>query len=384
MLLTKEVEVKLSNRNIGHYRSKEYECKSGEVITVKVEDLSNGSQVKVDVLCDYCKTKVLHIPYHEYKRKIDSAETCACSKCRFIKKRETNIKKYGVEYTFQREDVKSKIRETNLKKYGVENPMQSNEIKEKLKNTIMELYGVDNYAKTKECQEKKKVTNLEKYGFGCSFQNEDVKAKYRESCMEKYGATNPMKLKEVQEKIRQTLIEKYGTPNTWKVGQIDNPFDDIKVILANRAYESGKINTSKQQRYLHNLYGGILNYPISYFFADICFPDEKIDIEYNGGGHNLDIKTGRLTQEQHNKREYYRGITIKTEGYKVMTIISSKDYLPSDTILLEMLEQARTYFTTTSHTWIEYNIDTSTMRNAENKDGIYFDYGDLRKIKEAS
>ena len=67
-----------------------------------------------------------------------------------------------------------------------------------------------------------------------------------------------------------------------------------------------------------------------------------------------------------------------------MTIISSKDYLPSDTILLEMLEQARTYFTTTSHTWIEYNIDTSTMRNAENKDGIYFDYGDLRKIKEAS
>ena len=54
-----------------------------------------------------------------------------------------------------------------------------------------------------------------------------------------------MKLKEVQEKIRQTLIEKYGTPNTWKVGQIDNPFDDIKVILANRAYESGKINTSK-------------------------------------------------------------------------------------------------------------------------------------------
>lgn len=236
----------------------------------------------------------------------------------------------------------------------------------------------------KSVKKRKKATNIEKYGFPCSFQNEEVKAKYRENCMQKYGTTNPMKLKEVQEKLRQTLVERYGTQNTWETGQTDNPFDDIKVILANRAYESGKINTSKQQRYLHNLYGGILNYPISYFFADICLPDEKIVIEYDGGGHNLDIKTGRLTQEQHNKREYIRGTTIKSQGYKTITIISSKDLLPSDTILLQMLNEARTYFNSTPHTWIEYNIDNSTIRNAEHKTGTLYDFGELRQIKEAS
>ena len=49
-----------------------------------------------------------------------------------------------------------------------------------------------------------------------------------------------------------------------------------------------------------------------------------------------------------------------------------------------MLDQAKEYFSTTNHTWIEYDIDTSTMRNAEHKDGVYYEYGKLRKIKKVS
>lgn len=141
--------------------------------------------------------------------------------------------------------------------------------------------------------------------------------------------------------------------------------------------------TSRQQLYLYNLYGGELNYPIKCYSADICFPKEKLEIEVDCGGHDLNVKTGRVTQEEFDKRELIRNNLIKKEGYKQMRIISSKDKLPSDTVLLQMLKETREYFKRYPfHSWIEFNIDTSSVRNAECKNGIAYNYGKLRKIKE--
>ena len=87
------------------------------------------------------------------------------------------------------------------------------------------------------------------------------------------------------------------------------------------------------------------------------------------------------SQEEFDRKEMIRRYIITKEGYKQIHIISSKDLLPSATILLQMLDHAKEYFSTTNHTWIEYNIDTSSVRNTEHKDGIFFNYGELRKIK---
>lgn len=142
--------------------------------------------------------------------------------------------------------------------------------------------------------------------------------------------------------------------------------------------------TSRQQLYLHSLFGGELNYPIKYYSADICFPEEKFEIEVDCGGHDLNVKTGKLTQEEFDKREIIRNDLIKKEGYKQMRIISIKDKLPSDTVLLRMLKESREYFSKyPHHSWIEFNIDNSSVRNAECKNGIAYNYGDLRKIKES-
>ena len=74
---------------------------------------------------------------------------------------------------------------------------------------------------------------------------------------------------------------------------------------------------------------------------------------------------------------------IKNEGYKQIKIISLDDKLPSDDILLQMLSDARTYFSQyPNHSWIEFNISTSTVRNAENLNGIPYDFGALRTIKD--
>ena len=67
-----------------------------------------------------------------------------------------------------------------------------------------------------------------------------------------------------------------------------------------------------------------------------------------------------------------------------MRIISTKDLLPSDQVLLEMLNYTCNYFSLyPNHSWIEFNIDISAVRNAEHKDGIPYSFGKLRTIKNS-
>lgn len=67
-----------------------------------------------------------------------------------------------------------------------------------------------------------------------------------------------------------------------------------------------------------------------------------------------------------------------------MRIISIHDRLPSNATLFQMLKQTKEYFFKyPQHSWIEFNIDSSIVRNAEYKDGVYYDYGELRIIKDS-
>ena len=198
---------------------------------------------------------------------------------------------------------------------------------------------------------------------------------YKESCMLIYGVDNATKLEDVRNKMITTSLQRYGTKH---------PMQNIQVLQKSKEtfYKNGTTPTSLQQLYLHSLYNGELNYPIQNYNVDICFPEESICIEYDGGGHSLEVKCGHLTQEEFNHKELVRNNVIKRAGYKQMRIISSKDKLPSDEILLQMLSESKKYFSDyPNHSWIEYNIDTSTVRNAEQKDGVFFDFGKLHTMR---
>lgn len=227
---------------------------------------------------------------------------------------------------------------------------------------------------------------------------------YKESCLKTYGVDNPAKLKEVRNRMMETSLQRYGTiyplqskeikekqrqtvRNTYGVDCVSQ-LSEVREKTAHTLYKNGTTPTSRQQLYIFNLYQLVypnvqLNYPIAQFNTDICFPDEKLDIEVDFGGHNLSVKTGHLTQEEFDQKEIVRNNIIKREGYKQMRIISSKDLLPKDSILLQMLQDSRNYFSIyPNHSWIEFNIDTSFVRNAEYKDGISYDFGELRKIMQ--
>lgn len=375
-IITKEVEVKINPMNASYYEKigykipmkkatestrkkykRDYVYDFEKTILVKIEDLPLKSNVEIEAVCDYCNKNIIKMKYSKYNNSLRIVDKIACKEC--------SGKKY---------------KDVCLTKYGVSSTSQLSEVKNKIKNTSRDRYGVDNYAKTKECQEKMEATMNSRYGVKRALQRSEGKESFINTCIFRYGEEYG---KIFYEKAKKTFKEKTG---------YDYPSQSPEV--RRKVMESYHLNnsqmTSCQQCYIYNLYlteNSLieLNYPISYYSADICFIEEKIIFEYDGGFHDGRVKLGKMTQEEFDHKELIRDQVIKREGYKIIRLISRNDYLPSDEILLQLLSHSREYFSKTSHTWICWDIDNSKMINAENKDsdGVFFNFGQLRRIKKS-
>jgi len=178
--------------------------------------------------------------------------------------------------------------------------------------------------------------------------NDCTQINKKKVCLLKYGVEHPMKNKEISAKVRATLNKNGTTP------------------------------CSKQQAYVHSIIGGELNYPYYNASLDIAFPEEKIYLECDFGGHWLSIKLGHLTQEEFDKKQRNRWYSLFRSGYREIRIISTKDLIPSNTKLLEILTYARTYLNQNHH-YIKFDIDNSKIINSQGE--FDYDFGELRKIK---
>ena len=96
------------------------------------------------------------------------------------KSRETKLRKYGHEYYFDKE----KSKQTRINKYG---GWESDETTKHRKETNLKKYGVENPFASKEIQEKIKKTNLEKYGVEYNQQNQEIRKRSIETRRKKYG-----------------------------------------------------------------------------------------------------------------------------------------------------------------------------------------------------
>ena len=327
-IITKEVEVKVNSFTIKHYESLGYK------IPLRKASKSSFYHTGKEFVYDFNNTFVVKV--EDLQRRSNVKIDVACDCC--------GEPIHGVMY----EDYCERIemfgeyvcRNCNIDHY---------------KDSCLKKYGVDNPAKLNEIKEKMAKTSLLRYGTMHPMQSIEIKKKTIQSCVDKYGCINPSQVPEVREKMSQTL------------------------------YKNGTTPTSRQQLYIYKIYHMNeqikLNYPVACYNVDICFPEENLIIEYDGGFHNGQVKIGKLTQEEFNQKEIIRNNIIKREGYKQMRIISAKDLLPSDQTLLQMLQDARSYFSLyPNHSWIEFNIDSLTIRNAEHKEGVLYFYGELRKI----
>lgn len=94
-----------------------------------------------------------------------------------LKRKQTNLEKYGCISPFKNKDIQNKIKQTNLERYGCENPAQSQEVKNKIKQTNLERYGCETSLQSEEIQNKRKQTNLERYGYEYPSQSQEIKDK---------------------------------------------------------------------------------------------------------------------------------------------------------------------------------------------------------------
>lgn len=119
--------------------------------------------------------------------------------------RESLYKKYGAYDVMHIPHILQKIKDTNLKKYGVEFPLQqlkkeNSEIYQKISQTCINKFSVDSPLKNKEVREKIKQTNIQKYGVDYLFKSNIIKEKIKQTNIQKYGVDNPLKNKEIWKK----------------------------------------------------------------------------------------------------------------------------------------------------------------------------------------
>jgi len=133
-------------------------------------------------------------------------------------------------------------------------------------------------------------------------------------------------------------------------------FKDNIIEASSSLFSEGSIGTSKQQKHICNLLDGQLNIRIGNFFVDILI--DNIVVEYDGSGHWLGTyfknKTISEIDSEDNKRDKY----LNSLGYKVLRIVSEKDYLPSDKDILTLFNSAKESFKTRDQVKVNVNKDS--------------------------
>jgi len=149
MILTKEVEVKLNNKNINHYRSLGIQCIYGDVILVPVSFLSRYSKYRIKVKCDVCGLEN-ELSMQKYNQNVERGDIYTCKSCNNITLKKSLLEKYGFDNSSKVPSSIEKRKATCLKIYGSEYVIQSEHSKEKSKRTLIERYGVDHPMKNNE------------------------------------------------------------------------------------------------------------------------------------------------------------------------------------------------------------------------------------------
>jgi hypothetical protein len=191
------------------------------------------------------------------------SDTC-CKKHMFelneIKKKQTCLNRYGVEYTLQTTEVKNKGKQTKKEKYGDEKYNNRN----KQNQTKKERYGNENYNNS----EKRIKTNIKKYGGRAPIQCDEVKCKVKTTMLNNHGVEHALQNKDIH--IKQ---QKCG----FKLKKYKN--SDV--------YYRGLYELDFLEKYF-NLYPDIINGPrITYFinndkhyyFSDFLIPSLNTIVE---------------------------------------------------------------------------------------------------------
>lgn len=126
MILSREINIKITESNYNYYDDLGYDVYISEKIIIPVELLPKGSHHKIRCKCDSCSVEK-EVIFKNYLKYDNNWGDYYCRKCSEVKRKETLRKNFGVDYPIQNEKVLEKMKNT----YSV-NKISKNKIK--LKN----------------------------------------------------------------------------------------------------------------------------------------------------------------------------------------------------------------------------------------------------------
>jgi hypothetical protein len=120
MILTREVEIKITESNYQYYEDLGYDVSIGEILTIPTELMSKGSHYKIECKCDSCGVEK-NVIFKNYVKYDNNWGEYYCRKCSEAKRKKTLQKTHGVDYPIQNKKIMTKMKKTLLTKYGVDN-----------------------------------------------------------------------------------------------------------------------------------------------------------------------------------------------------------------------------------------------------------------------
>lgn len=394
MIITQKIICKVSKCKCKFFKNLGYTLNNNE-IELTVQELKKlypkYNKEKIQCKCDNCG-KIFNV----FVYAIDF-DRILCSKC---KAEDSNLKRYGYKCSFQSPEVRETYKKNNLKKYGVEYPQKLQVTKDKAKQTIKAKYGeqYESTSQVPEIKDKQEQTCLQRYGYKIASQSAEIQAKMKQTCLKRYGYENASYAPEIKQKIkniynnkteeekqqiRQKAKDTYNNKTEEEKQQIrqkakrtikarygeqyesTSQVPAVRKKITQTLYKNGTTISSKKQRYLHALFGGILNYPLSTISLDIAFPNDNIALEYDGKGHNLSVKLGSITDKQFQQKEIRREKFIFSQNFKLIRFISNNDRLPNDTVLINIFNMTYKYLLYTSYKWINVNFNSKQILCSE-------------------
>ena len=196
-------------------------------------------------------------------------------------------RKFGEDNVFGKKEIQQKIRETNLKKYGVEYPQQNASIRNKTKENVIAKYGGEGLA------------------------SPEISQKIIRTCVEKYGVSNVFMSEKFKNDQKKRIIEDhdhligYTIHGDWicKCPHLEcNKCNEKQYITKSEVYRSRNLDDVEQCTKLHPI-SSHLSHPewelrefikelgfnpeknrtiLNGMELDIYIPEKKIAIEFNG------------------------------------------------------------------------------------------------------
>ena len=189
-----------------------------------------------------------------------------------------NFKKFELFYGKKAEEFFNegleKRRNTCLRKYGVNHPFKSKEVQKKAKKTFLKMYGCEHPFQSKEVRERIIETNRKKYN--ADYYNQSIEGKMRLKKMHENRTDEEKKI--IRSKTKQTNLERYNVEYYFgKNGGYSNIaaecLSDIDIIFG--MPEESLFYPKNSELTLKDKDGYIKKY-------DYCIPSKKIIIEFQG------------------------------------------------------------------------------------------------------